>query len=97
MVGVERWVRVYDPKTQELLEECEGASEVTSIDVWDTGDDSSIVAGYKDGTIKEWLGEGWHPHAQEHWKESFVSVGVLAKLQCLKRSTVLLIIQGAVA
>jgi len=54
---------VYDAESQELLEELQGTSNATSVDIWDGGKDggkhtnqsmSLIVAGYEDGTIKVW-------------------------------------------
>jgi WD40 repeat protein len=54
---------VYDAESQELLEELQGTSNVTSVDIWDGGKDggkhtnkskSLIVACYMDGTIKVW-------------------------------------------
>jgi WD40 repeat protein len=62
---------VYDAESQELLEEHQGTSKVTSVAIWDGGKDggrntnqskSLIVAGYEDGTIKVW--DSGAPQAQ---------------------------------
>jgi len=47
---------VYDAETEELIEELEGTSEVTSVAICEGGKvaESRIVAGYEDGTIRVW-------------------------------------------
>ena len=47
---------VYDAKTEELLEELVGTSEVKSVAICEGGEvaESRIVAGYEDGSVKVW-------------------------------------------
>jgi len=56
--GAGKVVAVYDRKTEELLEEFEGPSEVQSVAVWENEQGGSghgwIVAGYADGMMKVW-------------------------------------------
>ena len=52
--GAGKVVYVYDAGTEELLEELQGESDVTSVAIYEGGEGGLIVAGYANGAIKMW-------------------------------------------